>query len=54
MEIDVAALQRLSEVTGIDGLRPNASRCLPVKKTKVICNKPTCRKTQIIVQVAPN
>jgi hypothetical protein len=53
MEIDVAALQRLPEMTEIDGLRPIKGKCLPGKKTQVLCITRTCRKTQIIVQASP-
>jgi hypothetical protein len=52
MEIDIAALQRLPEIAAVDGLRPIRGKCLPGKKTQVLCIKPTCRKTNVLVQSA--
>jgi hypothetical protein len=52
MEIDVTAMQRLPEIAELDGLRPIKGKCLPGKKTQVLCIRPTCRKTSVIVQAA--
>jgi hypothetical protein len=53
MEIDIAALQRLPEITAIDGLRPTRPRCLPGKRTQVMCVTKTCKKTNVVIHASP-
>jgi hypothetical protein len=47
MEIDVAALQRLPEVSDVAGLL-DKPRCMPNSGTKVICDA-TCSKTVVVI-----
>ncbi|HVQ94615.1 MAG TPA: hypothetical protein VMU51_26500 [Mycobacteriales bacterium] len=54
MELDIAALQRLPEVIEASGLDLlPVPICVPGTKTRLVCNTPTCGRTQIVISTPP-
>jgi hypothetical protein len=54
MEIDIAALQRLPEVTEAAGLDlAPKPKCYPNSGTKVFCSSPSCSSTIVVVGTPP-